>query len=168
MQKPTMAGIMTYEQAKELISLPEEEYKPPSLPIALPKYDVKVELGSEEMRDYFYIDFQNWVFMNHGGFGGTLKAATEAVHQIQIHVEKQPLRFIDRELLPHMVFAIRRLAGFASCDPRDLVLVSNATEGLNTVIKSLKLGKGDKVYYLNLRYYAVHKLFNYLKQEDGE
>lgn len=163
-----MAGIMTYDQATQLISLPKEEYNPPSLPFNLPKFDAKVELGSDEMREHFYIDFKNFFFMNHGGFGSTLKAAVETVHEIQIHVEKQPLRFIDRELIPQMVFAIRRLAGFVLCDPRDLVLMSNATEGLNTVIRSLKLGKGDKVYYLNLRYYAVNKLFAHLKQEEGK
>lgn len=159
---------MTYDQATQLISLSKEEYNPPSLPFDLPKFDAKVELGSDEMREHFYIDFKNFFFMNHGGFGSTLKAAVETVHEIQIHVEKQPLRFIDRELIPQMVFAIRRLAGFVLCDPRDLVLMSNATEGLNTVIRSLKLGKGDKVYYLNLRYYAVNKLFAHLKQEEGK
>lgn len=38
----------------------------------------------------------------------------------QTHCELQPLRFLDRELLPHLVFVTRRLAKFigtlASCE----------------------------------------------------
>ncbi|KAK3734512.1 hypothetical protein QZH41_020435 [Actinostola sp. cb2023] len=163
----TLPGIMTYARAKELVDLPDEEYSPPALPYKRVQFDPKTEFGSSKIREHFCIDFDNWTFINHGAFGGALAAALETVHQMQIYIERQPLRFVDRELIPHMVYVIRRLAGFVSCDPRDLVLVSNATEGLNTVIRSLKFGKGDRVYYLNTRYYAVNKLFVHLKEENG-
>ena len=51
-------------------------------------------------------------FLNHGAFGGVLKPALEASQIWQRHIEKQPLRFFDRELLPHLAYVTRRLAKF--------------------------------------------------------
>lgn len=166
--KMTRVGVMTYEKTTELVRLPDKDYIPPELPFKRVEFERGIEFGSDEMRKQFCIDFKNWTFINHGAFGGALSAALATVHEIQLHTESQPLRFVDREALPNMVYAIRRLAGFVSCDPRDLVLVSNATEGIATVVKSLKLGSRDKVYYLNTRYYAVNKLFRHLIADIGK
>lgn len=166
--KMSRPGVMTYEKTKELISLSDKDYIPPELPFKRVEFDQEIKFGSDQMREQFCIDFSNWTFINHGAFGGALSAAIATVNQIQLHSESQPLRFVDRELLPNMVYVIRRLAGFISCDPRDLVLVSNATEAIATVVKSLKLGSRDKVYYLNTRYYAVNKLMMFLKEDIGK
>lgn len=92
-----------------------------------------------------------------------------------MHAERQPLRFIDRELFPHMVKSLKMLAAhmgkaplfararnkssprffFAStchfpetllltcigadCNPKDLVLVPNATLALNAIFESVPL-----------------------------
>lgn len=166
--KMNRSGVMTYEKTKELISLPDKDYIPPELPFERVKFELEIEFGSDKMREQFCIDFNNWTFINHGAFGGALSAVMATVNQIQLHMESQPLRFVDRELFPNMVYAIRRLAGFLSCDPRDLVLVSNASEATATVVKSLKLRPCDKVYYLNTRYYAVNKLLMFLKDDIGK
>lgn len=160
--------VMTYEKTKELLNVPDEEYKPPKLPFKEVNFDPNIEFGSKEIRQHFCIDFDKWTFLNHGAFGGTLKPVLQTVHQLQLYIESQPLRFVDRELIPNMVFALRRLAGFMSCEPGDIVLVSNATEATATVVKSLRLGSGDKVYCLNTRYYSVNKLLTQLKEENGK
>ena len=38
------------------------------------------------------------------------------------------------------------------CDPSDLVLVTNATTAINTVVKGISLQKGDRVYMLSTTY----------------
>ncbi|EDO41055.1 predicted protein [Nematostella vectensis] len=160
-------GVMEYDNANYIIGLKNDEYVPPKIPIALPHFDEKTFTFGAEAKKHFLIDFKNWTFLNHGAFGGVLKESLDIARDWQIYIEKQPLRFVDRELLTHMVYITRRLAGFLCCDPRDLVLVPNATEGINTVIRSLKLCKGDKVFYLNTCYYAVKKLLRHLSAEDG-
>lgn len=41
---------------------------------------------------------------------------------------------------------------FLGCDPSDLVLVTNVTTAINTVVKGTELKKGDTVYMLNITY----------------
>ena len=97
----------------------------------------------------------------------------------QMHCELQPLRFLDRELLPHLVFVTRRLAQFigtaASCellqtcstdflhccvdsDPSDVVLVPNVTTGVNAVVHSLAktYTADDTVLMFNTTYGEPH------------
>ena len=38
------------------------------------------------------------------------------------------------------------------CDPRDMVLVENATTALNSIIKSIPLKTQDKVFCLSITY----------------
>ena len=54
------------------------------------------------------------IFLNHGAFGATLSPALESVSKWQRHIEKQPLRFFDRELFPYLAKLTRRLAQFVS------------------------------------------------------
>ena len=51
-------------------------------------------------------------YLNHGAFGSTLKEAMEVVHKWQVHCDKQPLRFFDREMMPILVYVVRRMASF--------------------------------------------------------
>ncbi|CAG2249478.1 unnamed protein product [Mytilus edulis] len=81
----------------------QEEYSPPRIPIDLPVF-----------KDTENDEFQTTVlFINHGAFGGVLKQAMETAQKWQVHTERQPLRFFDRELIPHLVYISRRLAKFA-------------------------------------------------------
>ena len=52
------------------------------------------------------------------------------------HAEVQPLRFIDRELLPLLAHTIREFAPFVKAQAEDLVFLPSATVGLNTVINA--------------------------------
>jgi isopenicillin-N epimerase len=69
-----------------------------------------------------------------------------ADHQIQ------PLKFIDRELLPLLVHVIREFAPEVGAAATDLVFVPSATVGLNTVIKAASHGwvEGDEVITLGV------------------
>lgn len=51
------------------------------------------------------------------------------------HLEEQPLRFFDRDLLPHLVYSARRLAMFCKSSRDDFTLVPNVTYGLNTILR---------------------------------
>ncbi|WIA22809.1 hypothetical protein OEZ86_009760 [Tetradesmus obliquus] len=106
----------------------------------------------------FLIDFSSWTFINHGAFGGVAEPVYRCAELWRRHCELQPLRFIDRELFPQLVRVIRELAAFVNCRPQDLVLLPNATTGLNAVISSCKLQPGDTVYSLNIGYGSVKKM----------
>lgn len=38
------------------------------------------------------------------------------------------------------------------CNPKDLLLMNNATTAINTVVQNIDIQKGDRVYCLNVTY----------------
>ena len=79
---------------------------------------------------------KDYFFVNHGAFGAASRSAFAAANCWREHAEVQPLKFIDRELLPLLVHTIREFAPFVNAMPEDLVFLPSATVGLNTVINA--------------------------------
>ena len=65
-------------------------------------------------------------------------------------MELNPDRFQRRALPTFLRRAAGELAEFVGADPEDLVLVTNATTGMNSVLRSLDLVGGDEVLSINL------------------
>ena len=167
LEKPIYQGIMAFATVEKFVSTSDKDYVPPKFPFELPSFNRSSTFGVE-MRKHFFLDLDNWTFLNHGAFGCVLKEALEAAFKWQCYAERQPVRFVDREMLPHLAHVNRRLANFVGCDPSDIVLLPNATFAINTVIKSIAWRPGDTVYFLNTCYYTVKKLFRYISSEHGK
>ncbi|GFR49694.1 hypothetical protein Agub_g11844 [Astrephomene gubernaculifera] len=152
-------GSFFTDNVEDMIAIPPEAYTPPERPFAAPSLEQAstMEFG-EPCRQLFMVDFKRWTFINHGAFGAVCRAAHEEANQWREHCEAQPLRFLDRELFPHMVRVMREMADFIGADPRDLVFVPNATTGLNVAIQAAGLRPGDTVYMLNIGYGSVKKM----------
>ncbi|XP_013405983.1 putative L-cysteine desulfhydrase 1 isoform X2 [Lingula anatina] len=162
-------GSFHSSNVQELLELKDDDYQLPPLPVQGPNFlDIKPDLhfGKSIKNKYFILE-EECTFLNHGAFGATLKDALLVAQKWQMYTEKQPLRFFDRELLPLLVYVTRRLAKFVGCDPRDLLLVQNATTGINCVIKNLGLGPGDVIFSLSVTYGAVKKLLKHICAETG-
>ncbi len=65
-------------------------------------------------------------------------------------MEMNPDRFMRRELPVLLRKAASKLASFLNADTDDIVFVTNATTGMNAVLRSLDLQDGDEVLCLNL------------------
>ncbi|XP_060085055.1 uncharacterized protein LOC132564420 [Ylistrum balloti] len=160
-------GSFHASNVQELLGLPEAEYQPPAFPIPVPRFtDCQLETGHSCRRKHFLLE-EDCTFINHGAFGGVLREAMKSAQEWQMYVERQPLRFYDRELLPHLVYVTRRLAKFVCCDPTDLVLMINVTTAINSVVRGLDLQKGDIIYMLNVTYGAVKKLLQFVCESTG-
>jgi len=59
------------------------------------------------------------------------------------------------------------LARYVGADADDLVLIENASGGLNTILKALKFKRGDKILVTNVEYPVVFYTGNYLKEMEG-
>ncbi|OQR85134.1 hypothetical protein THRCLA_10776 [Thraustotheca clavata] len=123
-------------------------------------------LFGNEMRKHFFLD-PSWTFINHGAFGASLRVGMDVAQQWREYGELQPLKFYDRELFFYMVDAIQELAHVLHATPKDVVLLPNATAGLNAVIQSIALTMqpGESIYSLDVAYGAVKKLINHVCQE---
>ena len=113
----------------------------------LPRWQA-AEFG-RPMREHFALA-PDWTFVNHGAFGAPCKFGLAAAAAWRAHAERQPLKFIDRELFAHLVESTRVVADWMGACPTELVLTPNATAGLNAAVASIvgRLEQGDEVRIL--------------------
>ncbi|CUF67861.1 aminotransferase, putative [Bodo saltans] len=131
----------------------------------LPADSAQTEFGQPFLQEHFMIA-KDFVFINHGAFGGSLLGAQSLKEHMDRYMESQILRFYDRELLPLIVYVVRALSKFIHCNPKNLVLVQNATSGLNAAIRHL-IKPNDVVAYLDTEYLSVYKMAYIRAQEVG-
>ncbi len=84
-------------------------------------------------------------YLNHGSFGATPRIVFEAQAQWQRELESEPVQFLWGDLEPRLRTVRERVGQFVGAHPDDLALVTNATTGVNTVLRSLKLKAGDEL-----------------------
>ncbi|POM70813.1 Hypothetical protein PHPALM_12697 [Phytophthora palmivora] len=121
-------------------------------------------------RSLFALDLETWTYLNHGAFGAPTKVAIEAAGHWRAQADAQPLNFNDRELFPLVVKTIKCLAGFIGVSkPEKLVLLSNATSGLHSVLASVLRGDEEKTVVLfSTRYGAVRKMLQEIEGSSGK
>jgi isopenicillin-N epimerase len=94
------------------------------------------------------------VFLNHGSFGSCPAPVLAAQRAWVERLERQPIRFLDRELQVLLADARTAIGRFLGAEPDDLAFVPNATSGVNTIIASLGLGPGDEILTTDHEYNA--------------
>jgi len=94
------------------------------------------------------------VFLNHGSLGSCPAPVLAAQRAWTDRLERQPILFLDREL-PHVLADAREEIGrLLGAEPDDLAFVTNATSGVNAVVRSLDLGRGDEILTTDHEYNA--------------
>jgi isopenicillin-N epimerase len=107
------------------------------------------------------------VFLNHGSFGACPRVVLEAQQQWQRRLEREPVLFLHRELEHHVDAARAALAQFVGCQSDDLAFVTNATAGVNTVLRSLVFGPEDELLVTDHEYNACRNALDLLAQRTG-
>jgi isopenicillin-N epimerase len=116
-------------------------------------------------------------YLNHGTVGAPPRRVLEAQQAIRDEIERQPARFLLRELANIGGFvgdrpvrlrqAAAEVAAFLGARGDDLVFVDNATAGVNAVLRSLPLGTGDEIVILDHAYGAVANVAAFTARERG-
>ncbi len=101
-------------------------------------------------------------FLNHGSFGATPLAILAKQDEFRAQLEREPVRFMVRELEPLLDAARQELANFVGAGPEDLAFVPNATAGINGVLRSLDLDKHDELLVTNQEYNATRNAIEYV------
>ena len=110
---------------------------------------------------------QNTVFLNHGSFGATPTAVLDEQSRIRGLMENDPVRFFEREYLNLWDEARRALSEFVNADIDGMAFVSNATQGVNTVLRSLPLQPGDEIIVPDHSYQACWNAVDFVTERSG-
>jgi isopenicillin-N epimerase len=97
-------------------------------------------------------------FLNHGSFGACPKPILELQANLRLQMEAEPVQFLWRRYEERLDLSRRHVAKFVGSRPRDLVFVTNATTGVNAVVRSLKLRPGDELLTTSHDYNACHNV----------
>lgn len=150
-------GSFHSEDVDVLMMMDDSIYSPPNLPFE----DSQSSFSScGDTSSDFLLDKKTWTFLNHGAFGAALKVGYDRAQQWRLHLERQPLRFFDRDLLPHLVYSARRLAAFTNSTREATTLLPNVTFGLNTVVRgySREYGRDSHVILWDTSYGSLKKI----------
>lgn len=122
--------------------------------------------GYSGAADFWMLD-KNITFLNHGSFGACPVPVLDEQMRFRKKLESEPLRYFVRDYEEDYLKAQFALAEFTGCSPADLVFVSNATSGVNTVLKSLDLKHGGEILFTNQIYPACRNTILFLHHTKG-
>ncbi len=93
-------------------------------------------------------------FLNHGSYGACPRTVQRARAAWLDRLEREPVTLLTRELEGLLATVRHALGAFLGCDGDDLALISNATEGVGTVVRSLTWHPNDEVLVIDHGYNA--------------
>ncbi|RYD20021.1 MAG: aminotransferase class V-fold PLP-dependent enzyme [Verrucomicrobiaceae bacterium] len=101
---------------------------------------------------------ENTVFLNHGSFGACPWPVLEAQRRLRDEMEANPVQFLTRNYDTRLDAARSTLADFIGADPANLAFVTNATTGVNAVVRSLPFTDADEILTTSLDYNACRNV----------
>lgn len=113
------------------------------------------------LKEHFLLD-PDIVFLNHGSFGAAPKPVFDVYQSWQLHLERQPVLFLGRELDQLLRESRIVLGQYLNVDADDLVYVPNATHGVNIIAHSLQLKPGDEILTTDHEYGACDYTWNFI------
>ncbi len=113
----------------------------------------------KHLRPLWHLDDEG-TFLNHGSFGACPKDVLAEQSRWRLLMERQPDSFFRYTVSPRVMnnelrVAAERLGRFVGTDGERIAFVTNATEAVNTVLRSLRLKAGDEILVLDCVYNAV-------------
>ena len=106
-------------------------------------------------------------FLNHGSYGACPSEVLRHQAALRADMEAEPVRFLGRELEDRLDAAREALAAFVGADPDDLAFITNATSGVNAVLRSLTFSAGDELLTTDHAYAACRNTLDYVANRSG-
>ncbi len=105
--------------------------------------------------------------LNHGSFGACPRAVLRRQQRLRRQMEQEPVRFFTRQMQPLLDRSRQSLAELIGADPGDVAPVRNATDAVNSVLRSLRFEPGDELLLTDHGYTACHNVVDYVAARAG-
>jgi isopenicillin-N epimerase len=106
-------------------------------------------------------------FLNHGSYGACPTEVLQHQAALRAEMEAEPVRFLGRELDDRLDAARAALAAFVGADAEDLAFVTNATSGVNAVLRSREFASGDELLTTDHAYNACKNALEFVARRTG-
>lgn len=106
-------------------------------------------------------------FLNHGSFGAAPRRVLEAQAEWRRRIEAEPVEVLARRGPDLLADVKRAVGGWLGMGEADFGFVTNATEGINAVLRSLDLMPGDELLTTTHVYNAVRQAMRYVAGRTG-
>jgi selenocysteine lyase/cysteine desulfurase len=133
-----------------------------SIDVQLPVV-AKSQFGTQ-MRGEHFSFADSYQPLNHGSFGTFPKPVLEYQRKLQNESEARPDTFIRYTYLDLLNASRSAIAPLLGADPHEVVLVPNATTGVNTILRNLKFDEDDVIIHFNTIYGACIKTIQSLSE----
>jgi len=110
---------------------------------------------------------RSYDFLNHGSFGACPRAVRAAYIAAQDRLESRPIEMLGRRIRELLAPSRARVAEFLRMQPDSFGFVTNATEGINAVLRSLDFKPGDELLTTSHVYNAVRKTMLFRARQTG-
>lgn len=100
-------------------------------------------------------------------FGSVPQPVLDALHNYQQQAEARPDEYIRYKSVEHLNASRKAVAEQLSVPAADVVMVTNATTGINTVMRNLKYKPEDVILYFSTTYGACQKIALVAKEYSG-
>ena len=107
------------------------------------------------------------IYLNHGAFGACPAEVLAVQSAYRERLEREPVRFLGRELERLLDETRATLAAFVGADPDELAFVPNATTGVNAVLRSLRFEPGDEILSTDHAYNACRNVLDWVAARSG-
>ncbi|KAJ7278862.1 PLP-dependent transferase [Mycena rebaudengoi] len=109
------------------------------------------------MLKYFAFD-PDYVNLNHGSYGSLPLPVLAACNALTLRIESNPDLFVRVDNEGLITKTREQIARFVGAKTREIVLVRNASHGLNTIMRSFEWNEGDVIVTATTTYDAVQGL----------
>lgn len=106
-------------------------------------------------------------FLNHGSFGACPKSILEEQIVWHARLEREPLAFFLRDYEQALDDARNALATLVGAPAEDIAFVTNATSGVNAVVRSLQFDSGDEILTTDHAYNACKNALLFVAERSG-
>ena len=119
-----------------------------------------------ELSKYWTLD-PDTVFLNHGSFGACPEVILNEQERLRRQLETDPVQFMEVDARELWTQALSTLSDFMNADSEGMTFVTNATSGVNTILRSLDLQADDEIIISDHSYQACWNAVDFVTNRTG-